>query len=108
VPAKSSQGVLSKGSLKLSQIDRNAFRIQRESYWKNEASTNAKLYGAENLKRMQSGRAPIGADGHSMELHHVQGIMSGEVKPMTRTEHRIGENYRSNHPWLGGRDGGDF
>jgi RHS repeat-associated protein len=91
-----------------SQINRKMFRAQRMNTWKNEAATNPTKYTPENLKRMESGRAPIGSDGHPMELHHVQGTMTGDVKPMTRTEHRLGDSYLSNHPWLGGRDGGNF
>jgi hypothetical protein len=41
---------------------------------------------------------PIGPDGYSMEWHHVSRTPDGGVKPMTRTEHRLGENNKKNHP----------
>ena len=47
---------------------------------------------------MEKGRPPIGTDGHPMELHHVDRTPEGGVKPMSRTEHRLGENYQKNHP----------
>lgn len=39
-----------------------------------------------------------------MELHHVVPLSQGgtndasNLKPMTQTEHRRGENYKKNHP----------
>ena len=65
---------------------------------------NAAEYTAENLGRMRRGRAPIGSDGHSIELHHRVPLSEGgtndldNLVPMTRTEHRMGSNYRANHP----------
>lgn len=44
-----------------------------------------------------SGKAPIGDDGHPMELHHEGQNPNGPVKEMTRTEHRLGENFKKNH-----------
>ena len=43
---------------------------------------------------------PIGSDGLPMELHHVDGTMNGGTKPMTQSDHRHGDNYKKNHPWL--------
>jgi RHS repeat-associated protein len=83
-----------------SQVDRAAFRSEREAYWKAEAEANPGNYTPENLERMKAGKAPVGADGKPMELHHIDGTPSGGVQPMTRTEHRVGEHYRRNHPWL--------
>ena len=83
-----------------SKIDRAAFAVERKGYWKAEAQSNSGAYSADNVSRMQSGKAPIGSDGHPMELHHVDGTPNGGVSPMTRTEHRLGENYQKNHPWL--------
>lgn len=53
------------------------------------------------LARMQEGRAPIGPDGNPMELHHRAGTSEGPLDPMSRSDHRGGENYRKNHPCLG-------
>ena len=46
------------------------------------------------------GSAPRGDDGHPVELHHDQ--KSGEVvSELTRTDHRLGENFRANHDNVG-------
>ncbi len=84
----------------VSKIDRQAFRIQRGNFWKDEVINNPSKYSTEDLIRMKSGRAPIGSDGKAMELHHENGTGDSPLIPMTMTEHRGGENYRSNHPWL--------
>ncbi|MDI3282851.1 HNH/ENDO VII family nuclease [Polyangium sp. 15x6] len=81
-----------------SQIDRNAFKAQREAFWKAEAKNNPGKYSPENLEKMRNGRAPTGTDGKPMELHHVDRTPEGGVRPMSRTEHRLGENYKKNHP----------
>ena len=81
-----------------SQIDRAEFAKERASFWKAEAKANPGKYTAADLEKMARGRAPTGADGHSVELHHVDGTPQGGVKPMTRTEHRLGDNYKKNHP----------
>lgn len=85
-----------------SQIDRNAFNRQRADYWKDQARSQPNRYGSDssNLQRMMSGRAPMGADGFPMELHHPGGNPNATLVPMTRTEHRIGDNYMKNHPWM--------
>lgn len=57
-------------------------------------------YSAEDLIRMKSGRAPIGSDGKPMELHHEDGSNDSQLVPMTMTDHRGGENYKNNHPWM--------
>lgn len=44
------------------------------------------------------GSPPKGDDGHSVELHHRDGTMNGAIDEMTRTDHRLGDNYRRNHP----------
>lgn len=91
----------------VSQIDRAAFRSERSTFWKNEVSNNPQKYTAENIARMKAGKAPIGTDGHPMELHHVNGTPNGGLQPMTRTEHRMGDNYINNHPWLRGDANGE-
>jgi hypothetical protein len=42
-------------------------------------------------------RAPIGVDDKPIELHHEAGA-DGPLVEMTREEHRIGKNFRKNHP----------
>jgi hypothetical protein len=83
-----------------SQIDRKEFRRDREAFWREEARKSSGDYTPENLRRMQDGKPPIGSDGFPMELHHVEGTPTGGLKPMTRTDHRLGNNYQQNHPWL--------
>ena len=55
---------------------------------------------------MKQGKAPIGSDGHPMEIHHKNPLANGGTNdfdnliPMTRTQHRLGEQYKINHPGL--------
>jgi RHS repeat-associated protein len=50
------------------------------------------LYGPN-----KRGNAPIGEDGHAVELHHRLQNEEGPIDEMTRTDHRLGENYKNNH-----------
>ena len=81
-----------------SQIDRAEFAKERSSFWKAEAKANPGKYSAADLEKMARGRAPMGADGKPVELHHVDRTPQGGLTPMTRTEHRLGDNYKKNHP----------
>ncbi|MDP3931017.1 MAG: RHS repeat-associated core domain-containing protein, partial [Methylococcaceae bacterium] len=81
-----------------SKIDRGIFRTVRENFWKSEAENNPAKYSADDLTKMENGKAPTGPDGHPMELHHKDRTMEGEIEPMSRTDHRLGENYKKNHP----------
>lgn len=81
-----------------SKIDRGAFAKERAAHWKQEATANPSKCGKDDLARMEKGKAPIGSDGHPMELHHKERTMQGGLEPMTRTEHRLGDNYKKNHP----------
>jgi hypothetical protein len=81
-----------------SKIDRNAFRAEREAFWKAEAKNNPGKYGADDMAKMQRGRPATGPDGYPMELHHVDRTPEGGVVPMSRTDHRLGDNYKKNHP----------
>ncbi len=47
-----------------------AWSTVRQRYWKNEAAKGGK-WTTEQLGRMRQGKAPIGRDGRSMELHHI-------------------------------------
>lgn len=89
-----------------SKVDREAFDAAKKPFWKerglhprkNDAYVNTKA----NILRMKAGLAPIGKDGFPVELHHPDGVdvPLEQMKIMTRTEHRLGDNYRNNHPWL--------
>ncbi|NNM88460.1 MAG: hypothetical protein HKL95_08065 [Phycisphaerae bacterium] len=81
-----------------SKIDRNALKAEREAFWKAQAEKNPGKYSAADLARMKQGRAPLGPDGKLVELHHVDRTPEGGVKPMSRTDHRLGGNHKKNHP----------
>ncbi len=81
-----------------SQIDRAKFKKEREAYWKSEAEENSAQYRPEELARMREGKPPISHDGYPMELHHKNRTPTGGLQPMTRTDHRLGDNYKRNHP----------
>jgi hypothetical protein len=86
---------------------RAEFEKMRPEIWKSEAAgPNAANYSAENLARMRQGKAPIGRDGYPMEIHHKRSLAEGGSNTMdnfdflTRTDHRLGPNYKKNHPRL--------
>ena len=81
-----------------SKIDRVAFRTERQAFWKTEAKSESSRFSADDLARMEKGKAPKGSDGYSMELHHKDRTMTSELEPMTRTDHRLGANFKKNHP----------
>ena len=51
--------------------------------------------GRTNAERMKKGLAPIGPDGKSVNLHHVDQTMNGPVQELTATNHQ--KNYSSLH-----------
>ncbi len=44
--------------------------------------------GRTNIDRMEKGLAPIGVDGKSVNLHHVDQTMDGGVMEITDTQHK--------------------
>ena len=50
-----------------------------------------------NQERMQQGKPPVGNDGSPVELHHDGQTTSSPTKEMTKTDHRLGDNYKKNH-----------
>ena len=80
-----------------SQIDRNAFAKVKREYWKNH---DKRGYSEENKRRMEQGNAPLGPDGNPIELHHVNGQPDGPLEEMSRKDHREGDNYKLNHPFV--------
>ncbi len=51
--------------------------------------------GRTNVQRMQQGLAPIGTDGKSVNIHHIDQTNNGPVMEITATEHQ--QNYSSLH-----------
>jgi RHS repeat-associated protein len=84
--------------LPASKINRPKFKLEREAFWKAQAKNNPSKYSPADLAKMKNGKAPTGPDGHPMELHHTDGTPNGGLDPMSRTDHRLGGNYKKNHP----------
>jgi hypothetical protein len=55
----------------------------------------------ENQERMKQGKAPVGKDGHPVELHHDGQKPDSPLDEKTRTDHRGGDNFKKNHPNTG-------
>lgn len=51
--------------------------------------------GRTNVQRMEQGLAPIGTDGKSVNIHHIDQTNNGSVMEMTATEHQ--QNYSNLH-----------
>lgn len=51
--------------------------------------------GRTNIERMQQGLTPIGTDGKSVNIHHIDQTNNGPVMEITDTEHK--QNYSSLH-----------
>jgi len=85
---------------------RKAFAAAKPQAWMDEAAANASKYTAAQLERMKKGLAPLGDDGFPMEIHHMVPLAEGGTNAfsnfqfLTRTLHRLGPNYKLNHPNL--------
>ncbi|NOT01738.1 MAG: hypothetical protein HOP29_14040 [Phycisphaerales bacterium] len=83
---------------------RQEFNRLKGAFWRYEAQTKSGSYSAQQLERMRQGKAPLGADGHPMEVHHKTPLSQGgsnsfdNLQPMTKTQHRLEGNYGPNHP----------
>jgi len=55
--------------------------------------------GRTNIQRMKQGLAPIGTDGKSVNLHHIDQTNNGPVMEITATEHQ--QNYSKLHTNVG-------
>ena len=51
--------------------------------------------GRTNIQRMEQGLAPIGTDGKSVNIHHIDQTNDGHVIEITASEHQ--QNYSSLH-----------
>lgn len=85
---------------------RREFKSAKPQAWIDEAARNPHKYTRSQLAAMKKGEAPIGSDGFPMEIHHRTPLAEGGTNTMdnfdflTRTDHRLGENYKKNHPNL--------
>lgn len=61
------------------------------STWKE----NGKEVIGTNIERMESGRAPIGSDGKTINLHHLTQKQDGAIAEVTQTFHQ--KNYSTIH-----------
>lgn len=55
--------------------------------------------GRTNVQRMEQGLAPIGTDGKSVNIHHIDQTNNGTVMEITATEHQ--QNYSKLHTNIG-------
>lgn len=83
---------------------REEFKSVKREYWKNEIAKNPTDWKPWNKALVNNGRAPRGIDGLPMEVHHILPLYMGGTNDfdnlvhLTQTEHRLGENYKKNHP----------
>ena len=66
--------------------------------------TNKISDGELLAKPQKRGQPPRGSDRFPVELHHTEQTQDGEIAEMTRTDHRLGDNYARNHQNTGGDD----
>ncbi len=85
---------------------RREFEALKQQAWIEEAANNPSRYTPDQLARMRNGQAPVGADGYSMEVHHKIPLAEGGTNDtenlsfLSKTDHRLGPNYKRNHPNL--------
>ncbi|WP_433958713.1 HNH/ENDO VII family nuclease [Cytobacillus horneckiae] len=61
-----------------------------------------RLPNSEINQPVKRGNAPTSKkDGKPIEIHHNEQSPDGPFHEMHRTDHRLGENYKLNHPNLG-------
>ncbi len=83
---------------------RKEFNAVKPQAWKDEAARNPQKYTKDQLARMRNGQPPIGSDGYPMEIHHKKPLAEGGTNTfgnyefLERTDHRLGPNYKKNHP----------
>ena len=66
------------------QKNDDIFDPNQVSSWKEKG----KVVTGTNIERMESGRAPIGYDGKSVNLHHVDQTDTGELIEISASEHQ--------------------
>ena len=55
--------------------------------------------GRSNVQRMEQGLAPIGIDGKSVNIHHIDQTNNGTLMEILATEHQL--NYSNLHTNVG-------
>lgn len=90
------------------------WNAEKRRYWREQATKYQNIVGEveapsgtyfineKNLKRMADGKAPIGTDRFSVQLHHNKGIKNDfyDYREITRTDHF--KEFRKLHSWLFG------
>jgi hypothetical protein len=111
-------GAVARGASKLIGVSRatyktlrREYKANRMKYWKEEIRRDQKLakrkYSDEQVRDvLVHGRAPKGDDGFPMEIHHHKGLYEGgsnsfgNLRFLTRTEHRSPGKFKDLHPGL--------
>jgi len=75
-------------------VDVNGKNVTMDSNTFNPDFVDPKT-GLTNTERMKQGLAPIGTDGKSVNIHHIDQTNTGSVKEITATQHQ--KNYKELH-----------
>lgn len=105
---ENAEEALSASVSKLSSLNcaalRNQFKnVVKPLYWKEQAKLPG-YWTSEDLARMRVGKGPKGLDGETMEVHHIKPLSKGGTNDLSnlthfsRTDHRLGPNFKKNHP----------
>lgn len=73
----------------------DTFTEGKVSTWKENGKENGKEVIGTNIERMELGRAPIGSDGKTINLHHLTQKQDGAIAEVTQTFHQ--KNYSTIH-----------
>ena len=85
---------------------RREFEGMKSRLWKEEAQEHPRNYTPEQLASMREGKTPKDSDGKPLEIHHRRPLSEGGTNTHdnlqfgTRDDHRIGPNFKKNHPNL--------
>jgi hypothetical protein len=85
---------------------RKEFERMKPELWKQEAEKNPDKYTPEQLDSIRQGKTPKDSDGKPLEIHHKKPLSEGGTNTYdnfqfgTREDHRIGTNFKKNHPNL--------
>jgi RHS repeat-associated protein len=88
----------------IKELRREFERETRPAFWRYEAAVHPERWTKAQLRDMRQGKAPREKDGTPWEVHHIKPLSQGgtnsfkNLKPLTRAGHRLGPNFRKNHP----------